>query len=412
MFSDYRQTLFTKLYDHRHDILIIFAFAVISGCFSFLLLQRLDPAILNDTWFEADIPRVFDSMTSRTGNHYRTKVHPLFSLIAYPPVFGLKLVFGVSPRMAVNIVITAVAMLWISSFYLLLRLIRCHRLDAILFTLLMITSATAMCWTVVPETYIFGSLSILLALITTAISQRYEIPSWWYTAISSLTMSFTITNWMAGIFATFIKYHWKRALQITVNAFCAVVILWGVQKYIFPTATFFLGDKEEIEYVNNPHTGGPLHIMRSFFFHTMIIPQINISYRYEPPVPILITQPSPIGSASTWGLIAVFVWIILLGLGLKSLFFLDQATQFRKVLALTLLGQFALHMLYGDETFLYSLHYGPLLVLVASLTTLTRDRIKALVLVVLLLITAGVNNAHQLGEATKLACIYGQQHKK
>ena len=62
------------------------------------------------------------------------------------------------------------------------------------------------------------------------------------------------------------------------------------------------------------------------------------------------------------------------------------------VLGLTLLGQLVLHVLYGPETFLYSLHFGPLLVILTALTTFSRLRILCLALSVLITVTAGVNN--------------------
>jgi hypothetical protein len=53
---------------------------------------------LQDIWLGVDIARVFDNMTSRGSNHYRLKVHPLFSLIAYPPVTVLEKALHLDPR--------------------------------------------------------------------------------------------------------------------------------------------------------------------------------------------------------------------------------------------------------------------------------------------------------------------------
>src|ERR1700709_2350829 len=42
------------------------------------------------------------------------------------------------------------------------------------------------------------------------------------------------------------------------------------------------------------------------------------------------------------------------------------------VLLLTLAGQIALHLVYGEETFLYGLHFVPLLIALAALSTTTK----------------------------------------
>jgi hypothetical protein len=80
---------------------------------------------------------------------------------------------------------------------------------------------------------------------------------------------------------------------------------------------------------------------------------------------------------------------------------LKQHPKFRLVLGLTLLGQLGLHILYGNETFLYALHFAPLLILLAALSTLTRARLLGLLLAVMLLLTAGIDNSEQFQQATK-----------
>jgi hypothetical protein len=66
----------------------------------------IDPVIYEpftfDSWFEADVPRVFANMTDRHSNHYRTKVHPLFSLTGFLPVYLIKKVFHVEAIVAVK----------------------------------------------------------------------------------------------------------------------------------------------------------------------------------------------------------------------------------------------------------------------------------------------------------------------
>lgn len=71
----------------------------------------------------------------------------------------------------------------------------------------------------------------------------------------------------------------------------------------------------------------------------------------------------------------------------------------RAALGVLILGQLGLHLLFGDETFLYSLHWLPLLVVLAALPTLTRARIWARGCALALIVCAGVNNSAQLSLA-------------
>ncbi|BAY48499.1 hypothetical protein SAMD00079811_61240 [Scytonema sp. HK-05] len=413
-FSKFRNNLTKKISaiscqnrQHRLDILLVVVLASVAGLVCYQGAQLINPALITtwegmDVWFDADITRVFFNMISRWSDHYRTKVHPLFSLIAFPPVYLLSRA-GLEEITAVRIVIAAVSSLWISAVFVLLRLLGCRRFDATLFSILAATSAAAMFWFVIPETYSFGSLSLLLALCLVAIAQYRKPSSLWYMVVSALTLSVTTTNWMAGILATIANHPWKRALQITANAFCLVVVLWAVQKRIFPSAVFFLGDREEEKYINMATSGGPLQIIKSFVSHTMVMPTINIVDKHSPSHwPLIFTQSSPPGSASLWGTVAVVLWTALLGLGLWGFFSIKQHLKLRIVLGLTLLGQLALHLVYGSETFLYALHFVPLLIVLAAFSTLTRARPLALVLAGALALSAGVNNGLQFDKVIKV----------
>ncbi|MGA7933197.1 MAG: hypothetical protein WCA35_06595, partial [Kovacikia sp.] len=242
----------SKIHQHWQDILLALCFGALAAFAAYQGAQQVNPVIVDkqalDVWFESDISRVFSNMTDRTSNYNRAKVHPLFALIAFPPVFLLMNAFNVEPLTAVRIVIAAVASLWLGTLFILLRLIGCRRFDAMLFSGLAATSAAAMFWFVIPETYPFGSLSILLGLCFVVITQHRQLSSLWYVVVSTLTLSFTITNWMTGILATIVNHPIKRAFQITFKALCLASLLWIVQKILFPSAKFFLLNREDHAY--------------------------------------------------------------------------------------------------------------------------------------------------------------------
>ena len=127
------------------DIFIVIAMTAFAGAALFYVATSIDIPFdfggSNNVWFRADINRIYGVMTNRTHvYHYRAKVHPLFSLITYPPVKIMR-ELSINPVVAVKIVFSAVAMLSLGTMYALLRLIGCRRLDAVLFGILAATSA-------------------------------------------------------------------------------------------------------------------------------------------------------------------------------------------------------------------------------------------------------------------------------
>jgi len=117
----------------------------------------------------------------------------------------------------------------------------------------------------------------------------------------------------------------------------------------------------------------------------------------------MVTQYSGPGSGpQPWGTISLILWGALLACGIWAIFRLKQQTKFRVALGLMILGQLLLHMIYGEETFLYSIHFAPLLVILAALGTLTRMRLVVLMLAGALVLSMAINNGLQFGRATNV----------
>jgi len=127
---------------------------LIAGAFSlsFVGSGQFHPVIFDDNHaknilFDADPARVVEVMTTRlSGFHRFSFTHPLFSLIAYPPVYLLKTALGIEPTVAVRIVFAVIAAVWVISLFIILRIIGCRRFDSLLFTLLGMCTAAATFW--------------------------------------------------------------------------------------------------------------------------------------------------------------------------------------------------------------------------------------------------------------------------
>jgi hypothetical protein len=403
---------------HWQDILLVAVLATVVGYASYQGAQLINPEIIlnlrtQDTWFDGDITRVFTDMAIFEADHGRSDVHPLFSLVTMPFVYLVKSARSLEPITAVRIVLAAFTSLWFSLLFILLRLIGCRRFDATLFSLLAAISAASMFWFTIPETYLFGSLSLLMALVLVALAQYFPLSELWYVLVSAMTLGITVTNWMAGILATIVNHRWKQSLLITLKALGLVTVLVILQKLIFPAfnARFLIPSRTVNYELSDGITSAarmPLISIKCLIFDTIVMPAINLAKNSETPEwPFMTVQLSPPGSGNLWAGIAVVLWIALLSLGVWGLFSIKKHLQLRLALGLTLVGQLTLHLLYGDEIFLYSLHFLPLLVVLAALSTLTRARLLALILAGALVLSAGANNSWQFSQATAFTQGYG-----
>lgn len=92
---------------------------------------------------------------------------------------------------------------------------------------------------------------------------------------------------------------------------------------------------------------------------------------------------------------------------------MGEHLRFRLVLAALLAFELSLHMVYGEETFTYSLNFIPLLLAVAALGAVGTGRRARIVVVLagLLALCAGVNNWQQFQEARAAATQFTSQRE-
>lgn len=383
------------------------AFATVSFMLSGMTLRviSLDSEQWNDVFYEADLYRTFGDATERWSNHSRSNVHPLYTLATYPATFVLQHAVGISAVLATRIVLALVAGLWIVAVFALLRARGARTVDAIVFSALAASSGAAVFWFAVPETYAFGSLSIVVMLLVASLPLAGGAAEGATTVASAATLSFTITNWFVGLAATWLRYPLKSALQISVNAFCLVVLLWGVEKAIFPSATFFLDLRGEAAYADTAYAGTGVDIARSFVFHSFLVPAPRQRTRFavKKEHPRLTVQFSRIAEGVPLGYVPALAWVALLALGALSIARDDRG--FAVLLGACVLMQFCLHLVYGEETFLYSLHFLPMLLLIAASGAAGRQRVPVVATAAVLACWAAFNNVHQL--IASIALLHG-----
>jgi hypothetical protein len=348
----------------------------------------------NDVWFEADLPTVADLVLHRWSDHSRDINHPLFPLLTIVPSYGLKALGASDAHRLLALTVLGAAM-WSAVVYALLRLATPSRRDAVVFALLAHVSAASLFWLPTTETYVLGSTTLIVPVALVAWDRRARVAEGWYVAASTLSLSITTSNWMAGIMAAFCARRAPRAVQITMNALAVVVLLWGAQKVLVPSAPFFIGGGGHSRFVFPEAAAGPAAVSRALLVHSMVMPRIDVV-----PEPKwgtrMSVQRSPLGSSGPVGAAATLVWAILLGTGVVSLWRTRRLSPFVPALALTTVGQCAVYLCYGEEAFLYSLHIAPLLTACVAATTWTAHRRWATPLAAVLIVLLVVNNLRAL----------------
>ncbi len=400
--------MITKIYgfikNHFQEIILVLFLSLIAGLFFYKLSKSIDPIIYKDnalnTWFEADIRRVYLNMIDKDSNHYRTSVHPLFSIFTNPIVTLLIKGFNLWPVAAVRLFNTFLSMVWTSLLYLLFRIMDKKLLDRILLTILGVISSTAIFWMTVSETYLLGSISILLVLILAISAEKKHVDQIWYFLTSLFTLSFTITNWMAGLITTFVNNKLKNSLQISLKVFATTTIIWGIQKIIFPSSQFFSKIIGEKSFFNSLQLDNILDVLKRFFISSMVMPSIGLEENIRSFNLLRMTvQNSNLIPENIFGVMAVFLWMFLLFYGLWNMFKQNKNKKFILIVLLLLGGQLGLHIFYGEETFLYSLHFFPLLLVASSYSLNSKYRNIILVSISFLIIFSGINNIQQFSVA-------------
>ena len=151
--------------------------------------------------------------------------------------------------------------------------------DAAILLLLATFSAAGQFWLAVPETAALGSASVMGAVAAGVWAAKRPLRERWLIVASVGSLAITVTNWIAGLAAAAAALPWRRAVQVSVNAFAIVVALWAVQRAIVPNANFFIGYSNEQRYLLRPEAAGPLAALRAVAVTGMVMPRLDTVHK-------------------------------------------------------------------------------------------------------------------------------------
>ena len=366
-----------------------------------------------DLWFSADQPRVLGNLTDPTYWDHRSYLHPLFKLLFYPITTLLTAAGLDNVKAAQHVVATSVG-IGVSLFYAALRGLRLPPFPALIFSGCLLASAAFIHWSAIVETYPFAFLSLMMmfAILTCVDSRSTAL---WY-AGSLFTITITVTNWSFGLASTFFRLRFRSFLIVAVLTFCSAVALGYFQQFAFKDAKlllFFdpanLSREQQWTQPALQKSGmvqwNPAANLRSLLLYGAVAPPPEEISRKDSWHQYKAVDNQ---SVSPWqytplALAAVAAWIVLLTVGLWG------ATKHRAgrpvffALATFLVGQVAMHLVYGDVTFLYSLHFFPALLGIAAFGWFSPARMVSLAAALLFLVAGAINNLQQFRAATEMA---------
>jgi hypothetical protein len=371
-------------------------------------VDRESGPITQDILFDSDVSKRFEVMTTRSGDrHNQTREHPLMSPIMYYPTRVLRIA-GLAEIQAVRMSAALAFGVWSGLLFWLLTIWGCRSVDAATFVVLGQVSASAMIWSAVPETFVLGSASIVAALILT-MRPKWMSPLARYTLAIVLSVSMSVTNAMAGLFAAARRLSGKDLWIAGASAWTIVTILWLVLKALFPTAVFFFPPSGQYitAFLGEPTVNRLGLVLQAIFSHSIVMPDIQIvkglelhGGRYPTADIVMSVQRSPAGSGSVAGAVATAAWGGLLALGAWAAWAARSGVG--NLCLLILAGQVALHVAFGPETFLYTMHMVPLLVVLVAAVAFTRLRVIGLVLAAVVIVAGGANNSAQFNKAVSV----------
>lgn len=221
-----------------------------------------------------------------------------------------------------------------------------------------------------------------------------------------VALSVTVTNWMAALAAALLREGAFRTTVIGAVSFAIVAALSVVQDAIYPNTGKFLRVGSETAYMHARPDARLIEAPGAFLLEGIVLFGTTELVDGERPTIMIEDQA---GSISIVGLAASAGWALLLIVGAVVTWTLvrrrSEAPDGRLLatVVLVVLGQFVLHILYGDGFFLYSLHFVPLLMVVAAVAARASFRPAVLAIAVAVTVLGGWHNLRRLEEIRLIA---------
>jgi hypothetical protein len=347
----------------------------------FFIVYLILASIFNQPVFDVD-DIFFDSdgllwrtrfVTDSYRDYYWRSVHP-FVLLIVRPLITLFAFFLKGDRLAAAFVLVAFAgaLCVFLAWYFVKRTVG-NSLYALLIASLLGASAAHLVFGSLIETYIF----LAAVTMTFMVLLLKDKPLFVLIIAGTLSFGITVTNFVQTAIAfILVKQDFKQWLKYGVIVGALVIPLALLNNFIYPNSQpyFFIPSNLTTEADNTfaPSVARGAAILRVMFLHSIVAPDPLILDEEIPFLKVWIFKAEPMrlseydtrlgtGLAFTWlGLMLAGGFFFLMGLK-------KQDNRFSFAFILILLFNFALHLRYGKDIFLYSANWTYALILFLSL---------------------------------------------
>lgn len=373
----------------------ILSFALIFIATGYLPATRFHIG-LDNVWFDADVPRYLCQIVDRYANdHWRNKVHPLFSFLSYP-IPNLLVAMQVEMEMAVRVQVALIPAVGMGFLFSALKRIGSGWLNALLLTGIALTSSSSLVWFAIPESYAytFAAFSIVLYLAARTANQEKVTLTHWVIG-AALAFSVTVTNLVVALFTALQSQGIKRTVRIAILTVAVVGVLSVMQRLTFPrSGLFFLpaAVQEEATFFVSLSFERIRQVSSILYFGSVVMPDFT-RHAMNASETVLTVQQASWRQAGVIGFTALALMATLLLTGLaaivmackKSLQAPPDGALFARVSGqdstlLSVAGSLAfltaLHVIYGQETFVYVGSVLPFVLVVIAYGTLTISRLS------------------------------------
>lgn len=397
----------------RSDYLLAAVLGLVALAISVFAFNSIDPRIYEDpagfnVWFEADAPRALGAMENRDPKfHVRNEVHPIFSIATIPVVVALK-GLGLTGMQAAGALVAAAGFGSAALVFMTLRGIGLPQSAATLFSAAFVVSAAYLHWFALAESYSLACLSVCAALFVLVRVRSTTTAAWILT--SAATLGVTVSNWMVSLVAVLVRLVLRRAIAVSAAALVLVTGLAILAQITIPGSSFFLQPSSLAGEVHHTQikkgNWSPIENLWGVIVSGAVVPapfQDMHSGPGQSMVAIVDNQRWGFDGYGLPGLVGIAAWLAMIGTGIAGGI---AARGHRAVFVATVAflgGQLALHLVYGNLTFLYAANFFPAAILLAAFSWHTTFRIFALGATAVFILAAGISNLQHFQAAAAIA---------
>lgn len=310
-------------------------------------------------YFGADNWRVLETLKdSDTVSHYRSVVHPYFSLFAVTFSKMAAAIVGTGLEFDAYRVIFGTLGVFLFWLYLYRET---NTFTAWAAVSLLLSTMTVRVWSTVPETFLFGFCTLMIGLNAARVGANPVV-------VMVVTIAGTVTNVFFGLVYACKKLKISPALIKSIfilGLVCAILSL--LQKTVYPTATHFydfIHLRGEGGYVVKSISDIPFRIF-DFFYTGFVLPiQASQTLPVMPkPVWQVFFAGQAVGVRYNVAVYAVLAMVSALIVASVWTYLRSERDICGSLIFSFLCFQLLLHSIYGDTPFLYSYHFTPFIVL-------------------------------------------------